>query len=208
MLNGRRACVIPIRSFTRSTSVSTNTACRSPASSGLDRLALGRGPVWFGDGRYLCGATFPTTACCAGTRKPARSACSASRRTTPTATPATGRAGSSPASISAAASPAPNMTAHHRDLRPLRGQAAEFAERRGGEIGRLDLVHRSALRHPEQLRGRDCRAELPMNVYRVDGKTGAVTVVADDINAPNGLAFRRTRRNSTSWNRAASRAAF
>ncbi len=31
--------------------------------------------------------------------------------------------------------------------------------------------------------------ELPMNVYRVDGKSGAVTVVADGINAPNGLAF-------------------
>jgi gluconolactonase len=31
--------------------------------------------------------------------------------------------------------------------------------------------------------------ELPMNVYRVDGKNGAVTVVADGINAPNGLAF-------------------
>jgi gluconolactonase len=31
--------------------------------------------------------------------------------------------------------------------------------------------------------------ELPMNVYRVDGKTGTVTVVADGINAPNGLAF-------------------
>ena len=31
--------------------------------------------------------------------------------------------------------------------------------------------------------------ELPMNVYRVDGKTGAVTVIADGINAPNGLAF-------------------
>ena len=32
-------------------------------------------------------------------------------------------------------------------------------------------------------------AELPMNVYRVDGRTGAATVVADGINAPNGLAF-------------------
>jgi gluconolactonase len=32
-------------------------------------------------------------------------------------------------------------------------------------------------------------AELPMNVYRVDGQTGAATVVADGINAPNGLAF-------------------
>jgi gluconolactonase len=32
-------------------------------------------------------------------------------------------------------------------------------------------------------------AELPMNVYRVDGKTGTVTVVADGISAPNGLCF-------------------
>jgi gluconolactonase len=31
--------------------------------------------------------------------------------------------------------------------------------------------------------------ELPMNVYRVDGQTGEVTVVADGIMAPNGLAF-------------------
>ncbi|MBI4273866.1 MAG: SMP-30/gluconolactonase/LRE family protein [Rhizobiales bacterium] len=37
--------------------------------------------------------------------------------------------------------------------------------------------------------GEIAEAELPMNVYRVDGKTGAVTVVADDIIAPNGLAF-------------------
>jgi len=32
-------------------------------------------------------------------------------------------------------------------------------------------------------------AELPMNVYRVDDRTRAVTVVADGINAPNGLCF-------------------
>jgi gluconolactonase len=32
--------------------------------------------------------------------------------------------------------------------------------------------------------------ELPhTNVYRVDGQTGAITLVADDINHPNGLAF-------------------
>ncbi|MGG5809468.1 SMP-30/gluconolactonase/LRE family protein [Falsiroseomonas sp. CW058] len=32
--------------------------------------------------------------------------------------------------------------------------------------------------------------ELPhTNVYRIDGATGAVTLVADDINHPNGLAF-------------------
>jgi len=32
-------------------------------------------------------------------------------------------------------------------------------------------------------------SELPMNVYRVDGQTGSVTVVADGIDAPNGLCF-------------------
>ncbi len=32
-------------------------------------------------------------------------------------------------------------------------------------------------------------SELPMHVYRVDGNSGAVSVVADSINAPNGLAF-------------------
>ncbi len=37
--------------------------------------------------------------------------------------------------------------------------------------------------------GEIAEPELPMNVYRVDGKTGAVTVVADGIDAPNGLAF-------------------
>ena len=33
------------------------------------------------------------------------------------------------------------------------------------------------------------KQELPTNVYRVDGQSGAVTVVADDINRPNGLCF-------------------
>ena len=32
-------------------------------------------------------------------------------------------------------------------------------------------------------------SELPMAVYRVDGATGAATIVADGIVAPNGLAF-------------------
>jgi len=37
--------------------------------------------------------------------------------------------------------------------------------------------------------GHAAKPELPTNVYRVDGKTGALTVVAGDINRPNGLAF-------------------
>ena len=37
--------------------------------------------------------------------------------------------------------------------------------------------------------GQPAAPELPMNVYRVDASGGAVTVVADGINAPNGLCF-------------------
>ena len=28
-----------------------------------------------------------------------------------------------------------------------------------------------------------------MNIYRIDGNTGAITIVADGVNAPNGLCF-------------------
>ncbi len=37
--------------------------------------------------------------------------------------------------------------------------------------------------------GERAPAELPTNVYRIDGQTGAVTVVVGDIVRPNGLAF-------------------
>jgi gluconolactonase len=37
--------------------------------------------------------------------------------------------------------------------------------------------------------GEIAEPELPMNVYRVDGNSGAIAVVADGIKAPNGLAF-------------------
>jgi gluconolactonase len=39
------------------------------------------------------------------------------------------------------------------------------------------------------LEGDKAEPELPMNVYRVDGQTGKMTVAAEGVNAPNGLAF-------------------
>ena len=48
--------------------------------------------------------------------------------------------------------------------------------------------------------------ELPTNVYRVDAGTGAVTVVAEGINCPNGLAFSPDEGTFTSSNPAARRA--
>ena len=63
------------------------------------RHALVRGAGLFRRLRAACcGAISPTTASCAGTRRPARQRLSASPPTMPTAIPATGRAGSSPAS--------------------------------------------------------------------------------------------------------------
>ena len=60
----------------------------------VERLYTGcrwaEGPVWFGDMRSLLWSDIPNNASSNGTRRPARSASSASRRTTPTATPATG----------------------------------------------------------------------------------------------------------------------
>ena len=37
--------------------------------------------------------------------------------------------------------------------------------------------------------GRVASPELPQNVYRIDGETGELTVVAEDLRGPNGLAF-------------------
>lgn len=37
--------------------------------------------------------------------------------------------------------------------------------------------------------GRVAEPELPQNVYRIDGGTGALTVVAEALRGPNGLAF-------------------
>jgi gluconolactonase len=37
--------------------------------------------------------------------------------------------------------------------------------------------------------GERAERELPTNVYRIDGKTGAMTVATDEVARPNGLAF-------------------
>lgn len=37
--------------------------------------------------------------------------------------------------------------------------------------------------------GHKAEPELPTNIYRIDGQTGALTVVSGDIGRPNGLAF-------------------
>jgi hypothetical protein len=85
-----------------------------PASSGWPPAALGEGPVWFGDGRYLLWSDIPNnrilkweeeTGAVSVFRKPSNFANGNTRDRQ-------GRL--SPASMAAAASPAPNMTARSR----------------------------------------------------------------------------------------------
>ena len=64
----------------------------------------------------------------------------------------------------------------HRSGRELRRQAPQFAQRRGGEVGRLGLVHRSALRHRRQLRrfarpSRNCRRTSTVSMARAASST-------------------------------------
>ena len=79
--------------------------------------------------------------------------------------------------LAAAASAAPSIDGSSHVLADRSGQAAEFAQRRRGEVGRLDLVHRPDLRHRQRLRGR--RGATPeigaCHVYRIDPESGAMT---------------------------------
>ena len=101
------------------------------------------------------------------------------------------------------------MTARSRCLiDSLRRQAAELAQRRRGEIRRLDLVHRSDLRPARQLRGlqgrvRDRRQCLPDRRRRPAKPPSSPKACS----GRTGCASRRTKKSSTSWNPAACRTA-
>ena len=87
----------------------------SHVRAAVDRRALDRrAGVLPGRAATCCSPTSRTTASCATTRPTARSRCSARRAATPTATPSTGRAGSSRASTAGGASRAPSTTAASR----------------------------------------------------------------------------------------------
>ena len=72
----------------------------------------------------------------------------------------------------------------------VRRQAAQLAERHRVQVGRLDLVHRSAVRRPRLLRRlhREARA-ADQRLPRGSAATASSRVVAGDVNRPNGLAF-------------------
>jgi gluconolactonase len=71
-------------------------------NAGIERLATGmrwsEGPVWFGDARCVLWSDIPNNRMMRWDEATGRTACSAILRTIPTATPATARDASSPAS--------------------------------------------------------------------------------------------------------------
>jgi gluconolactonase len=164
------------------------------SSAKVERLATGfrwcEGPAWFGDGRYALWSDIPNnrimkweeeTGAVSVFRKP-------SNFTNGNSRDRHGRL----------------LSCEHGARRVTRteydGSITVLADRHDGK--RLnspnDIVCRSdgsiwfsdppfgILGHYE---GHDAKPELPTNVYRIDGKTGKLSVVAGDLARPNGLAF-------------------
>jgi gluconolactonase len=166
---------------------------RLPLAS-VERLATGmrwsEGPVWFGDGRYLLWSDIPNnrimrwdeeSGATTVFRKPSNNANGHTRDRE-------GRL----------------VTCEHDARRVTRtehdGAITVVCDRHDGK--RLNSPNDVVVKSDRSVWFTDPRfgilgyyeghfdtSELPMNVYRVDGGSGAVTVVADGINAPNGLCF-------------------
>lgn len=164
------------------------------ALAGVERLGTGfrwsEGPVWFGDGRYLLWSDIPNNRMMRWDE-------------------ASGR-------ISVFRAPSNNSNGNTRD-RQGRLLTCEHLTRRvtrteyDGSITVIaDKFDGKPLNSPNDIvvksddsiwftdppfgilgyyEGEMAQPELPTNVYRVDGRTGRITVVTGEINRPNGLAF-------------------
>ena len=166
---------------------------RLPLAS-VERLATGfrwaEGPVWFGDGRYLLWSDIPNnrimrwdeeTGAASIFRKPSNHANGNTRDRQ-------GRL----------------VTCEHDARRVVR------CEYDGTHTVIADSYNRKPLNSPNDVvvksdgsiwftdppfgilgnyEGEKAAPELPTNVYRVDGKLGIATVMAGDVNGPNGLCF-------------------
>jgi gluconolactonase len=160
----------------------------------VERLATGfrwcEGPVWFGDGRYLLWSDIPNNRIMRWEEE-------------------TG-------AVSIFRKPSNNANGNTRD-RQGRLVTCEHDARRvtrteydGSITVILDGFEGKPLNSPNDVvvksddsiwftdppfgilgnyEGHVAEPELPTNVYRVDGKTGKATVVAEGINRPNGLCF-------------------
>ncbi len=167
---------------------------KPPFNAAVERLAVGfrwaEGPVWFGDGRYLLWSDIPNdrimkweeeTGAVSVFRKPSNNSNGNTRDRQ-------GRL----------------VTCEHRGRRVVRteydGALTVILDRFDGK--RLNSPNDVVVKSDGSIwftdppfgilgnyEGDRSPPELPTNVYRVDGASGAATVVTGDVNGPNGLCF-------------------
>jgi len=159
----------------------------------VERIACGmrwtEGPVWFGDGRYLLFSDIPNnrimrwdeeTGAVSVFRKPSNWAngntrdrqgrlitCEHGRRVTRTEIDGT-----------------ITVLADQHGGKPL-NSPNDVVVKSDGSIWFTDPPFGISGNYL----GQAAKAEVPQNVYRLDGETGEITVLADDVMGPNGLCF-------------------
>ena len=163
-------------------------------SAAVERLHTGcrwsEGPVWFGDGRYLLWSDIPNDRVLKWEEE--TGAVSAYRRPSGFANGNTrdrqGRL----------------VTCEHGERRVTRteydGRVTVLAERVEGR--RLNSPNDVVVKSDGSIwftdppfgilgdyEGHRAEAELPESVYRIDGESGEITRLADDVRGPNGLCF-------------------
>ncbi|AVJ29045.1 SMP-30/gluconolactonase/LRE family protein [Achromobacter spanius] len=163
-------------------------------SAAVERLATGcrwaEGPVWFGDGRYLLWSDVPNDRIL--------------RWDEISNTVHTFRSPSNHANGNTRDRQGRLITCEHRSRRVTRtehdGRITVLADSHAGRPlnSPNDVVVKSDgsiwFTDPPfgivgHYQGEPARQELPANVYRIDGATGQLTVAAESVNGPNGLAF-------------------
>lgn len=155
-----------------------------------DGCRWGEGPVWFGDGRYLLWSDIPNDRIM--------------RWTEETGAVSVFRQGSQLANGNTRDRQGRLVTAEHGGRRISRtgydGSITVLADHYQGK--RLNSPNDVIVKSDDSIwftdppfgllndyTGRRGEQELPANVYRIDARTGELSVVADDIEGPNGLAF-------------------
>ncbi|MGB3820184.1 MAG: SMP-30/gluconolactonase/LRE family protein [Achromobacter pulmonis] len=163
-------------------------------SAAVERLASGsrwaEGPVWFGDGRYLLWSDIPNDRIL--------------RWDEITGTVHAFRSPSNHANGNTRDRQGRLITCEHRTRRVTRtehdGRITVLADSHAGRPlnSPNDVVVKSDgsiwFTDPPfgivgHYQGEPARQELPANIYRIDGVSGQLSVVAEGVNGPNGLAF-------------------
>jgi gluconolactonase len=147
-----------------------------------------KGPVWIGDARCLVWSDVPGNRMWRWDEESGATSVFRSPSANANGNTRDRKGGSSRASISAAGCRGPNTTAASSRWPTRSREALQLAQRHRLQVdGSIWFTDPSfgILGHYE---GEKAEPELPTNVYRVDA-AGTISVVAEGINQPNGLAF-------------------